>query len=166
MVEREARRTRVNLNQSGMPLSMWPSAAMALNTTQQLSGDHPPWNIRNTGEFQGEQAPFGCLVWYWDNPKKPDPSRAKLAPTSIEGVFLGYNVQVGHVWRGAYLVAKLEGLDENIKEGNVSVIRVKRIAFPEGDFIFPLTKNVPVVDSDLDFRMRLGDRPDEEDALR
>lgn len=33
----------------------------------------------------------------------------------------------------------------------------------EGDFIFPLTKNVPVVDSDLDFKMRLGDKPDEED---
>lgn len=62
---------------------------------------------------------------------------------------LGYNVQVGHVWRGEYLVAKSEGSDEIIKEGNVSVICVKRIAFPEGDFIIPLAKNVPVIDSDL-----------------
>ena len=97
VVEREARTliegTRVNLNQAGMSLSMWPYAvrhhAMALNTTDQISGDPPSWNLRNPTEFQGIQAPFGCLVWYWDNPKKPDPSRAKLAPTSIEGVFLG-----------------------------------------------------------------------------
>lgn len=120
---------------------------MALNTTAQLSGDPESWSIRNGGVFLGEQAPFGCLVWFWDNPKKLDPSRAKLAPTSLEGVFLGYNIQVGHVWRGEYLVAKLEGLDENIKEGNVTVLRVKRIAFPEGDFVFPLTKDVPVTDS-------------------
>lgn len=130
---------------------MWPYAvrhhAMALNTTAQLSGDPESWSIRNGGVFLGEQAPFGCLVWFWGNPKKLDPSRAKLAPTSLEGVFLGYNIQVGHVWRGEYLVAKLEGLDENIKEGNVTVLRVKRIAFPEGDFVFPLTKDVPVTAS-------------------
>ena len=174
VVEREARTliegTRVNLNQSGMPLSMWPYAvrhhAMALNTTPQLSGDPASWSIRNGGVFLGEQAPFGCLVWFWGNPKKPNPSRAKLAPTSLEGVFLGYNIQVGHVWRGEYLVAKLEGLDENIKEGNVTVLRVKRIAFPEGDFVFPMTADVPVADSDLDFRMQLEDKEDEDKDIQ
>ena len=65
------------------------------------------------------------VLWFWDNPKKPDPSRAKLAPTSIEGACLGYNVQVGHVGRGEYVVA----IDENIKENNVVVLRTKRIAF-------------------------------------
>ena len=171
VVEREARTliegTRVNLNQTGMSLNMWPYAvrhhAMALNITNQISGDPPPWSLRNPTEFQGIQAPFGCLVWYWDNPKKPDPSRAKLAPTSIEGVFLGYNIQVGHVWRGEYLVAKLEGLDENIKENNVTVLRTKRIAFPDGDFVFPLAKTLPVVDSDLDFRLSIQGRPDDND---
>ena len=78
----------------------------------------------------------------------------------MQGVFLGYNVQVGHVWRGDYLVAKLEGLDENIKENNVVVLRTKRI--PDGDFVFPLAKTLPVTDSDLDFRLRLQGGPDDE----
>ena len=64
------------------------------------------------------------------------------------------------------MVAKLEGLDENIKEGNVTVLRVKRIAFPEGDFVFPLTKDVPVTDSDLDFRMQLDDKEDEDEDIQ
>ena len=77
-------------------------------------------------------------------------------------MFLGYNVQVGHVWRGEYLVAKLEGLDEKIKENNLMVLRTKRIAFPDGDFILPLAEGLPVVDSDLDFRMSLQGKPDDD----
>lgn len=52
-------------------------------------------SIRNTGEFLRlcEQGPFGCLVWYWGNPRTPDLGRAKLAPTSIEGMFLGYKIR-------------------------------------------------------------------------
>ena len=56
VVEREARTliegTRVNLNQAGMSLSMWPYAvrrnAMALNSTDQISGDPPSWNSRHS----------------------------------------------------------------------------------------------------------------------
>ena len=66
------------------------------------------------------------------------------------------------MWRGEYLVAKLEGLDENIKENNVTVLRTKRIAFPDGDFVFPLAKTLPVVDSDLYFRLSIQGRPDDD----
>ena len=73
VVEREARTilegARTNLVQSNMDVIMWPDAVrhhcMALNLSEQLSGDHSSWELRYKREFDGKIIPFGCLVHFW-----------------------------------------------------------------------------------------------------
>ena len=45
-------------------------------------------------------------LFYWEG--MYEPKRGKFAPNAKKGVFLGYNIQAGHVWSGEYLVANSE----------------------------------------------------------
>ena len=75
IVEREARTilegARSNLVQANMDVSMWPYAVkhhcMALNLSEQLSGDQSSWELRNKREFDGKIIPFGCLIYLWED---------------------------------------------------------------------------------------------------
>ena len=170
VVEREVRTilegARSNLLQANMPLSLWPYAskhhAMAVNIVKQLNGGDPPWTLRFDNGFLGRQLPFGCLLFFREG--KYEPKRGKFAPNAKRGVFLGYNIQAGHVWRGEYLVANVDSLDYFLKEGHLKTIRTKRVALPTGDFIFPLhCKEKPILDlQDLDYQPEEDD--DDDDA--
>ena len=59
-------------------------------------------------------------------------------PTSNEGVFLGYHIQLGFAWKGEFLVAKLEGFDYRIEHASLTVQRTKRIELASDEFIFPI----------------------------
>ena len=86
VIEREIRTilegTRSNLVQSGLPNRYWPLAAqhhaMCLNITKRLDNGQVPWDMRS-----------------------------KFAGTGIEGIFLGYHIQPGFVFKAEYLVAPL-----------------------------------------------------------
>ena len=172
VVEREVRTilegARSNLLQANMPLSLWPYAskhhAMAINIVKQLNGGDPPWALRFDNGFLGRQLPFGCLLFFWEG--KYEPKRGKFAPNAKRGVFLGYNIQAGHVWRGEYLVANVDSLEYFLKEGHLKTIRTKRVALPDGDFIFPLHfKEKPILDlQDLDYQPEADDDDDDDDA--
>ena len=161
VVEREARTilegARTNLVQSNMDVIMWPYAVrhhcMALNLSEQLSGEHSSWELRYKREFDGKIIPFGCLVHFWENRKRPDSVAGKMSPNSSKGVFIGYHIQSGHVWRDEYLVAHLDGLDYKLSDGSVKVIRTKRLELPDGPFVFPLSKDqqISVMDVDCDY---------------
>ena len=143
VVEREARTmlegARSNLVQANIDISMWPYAVrhhcMAMNLSEQLSGNRSPWDLRNKRDFAGKIIPFGCLVYFWEDRKRPDSIAGKMSPSSSQGVFLGYHIQAGHVWRDEYLVAHLDGLDYRLADGSVKVIRTKRLEIPDGDFV-------------------------------
>ena len=158
---------RSNL-QANMPLSLWPYAskhhAMAINVVKQLNGGDSPWSLRFDNVFLGRQLPFGCLLFFWEG--KYEPKRGKFAPNAKKGVFLGYNIQAGRVWRGEYLVANVDSLDYFLKEGHLKTIRTKRVALPNGDFIFPLHyKEKPVLDlQDLDYQPEEDDEDDPPDG--
>ncbi len=126
---------------------------MAMNLSEQLTGDRSPWDLRDKRDFSGKIIPFGCLVYFWEDRKRPDSIAGKMSPSSSQGVFLGYHIQAGHVWRDEYLVAHLDGLDYRLADGSVKVIRTKRIELPDGDFVFPLTKDqqISVMDVDCDY---------------
>ena len=96
---------------------------------------------------------FGCLVYFWEDRKRPDSVAGKMSPSSAQGVFLGYRIQAGHVWRDEYLVAHLDSLDYRLADGSVKVIRTKRLELPDGDFVFPLRKDqqISVMGVDCDF---------------
>ena len=159
---------RSNLLQANMPLSLWPYAskhhAMAINIVKQLNGGDPPWTLRFDNGFLGRQLPFGRLLFFWEG--KYEPKRGKFAPNAKRGVFLGYNIQAEHVWRGEYLVANVDILDYFLKEGHLKTIRTKRVALPNGDFIFPLHyKEKPVLDlQELDYQPEEDDEDDPPDG--
>ena len=174
VVEREARTmlegARSNLVQANIDISMWPYAVrhhcMAMNLSEQLSGDRSPWDLRNKRDFTGKIIPFGCLVYFWEDRKRPDSIAGKMSPSSSQGVFLGYHIQAGHVWRDEYLVAHLDGLDYRLADGSVKVIRTKRLEIPDGDFVFPLRKDqqISVMDVDCDFEPSSDEGgPDDDD---
>ena len=93
VVEREARTilegARSNLVQANIDISMWPYAVkhhcMAINLTQQLSGDRCPWDLRNKKDFTGKIIPFGCLVYFWGDRKCPDSISWKMSHSSSPG---------------------------------------------------------------------------------
>ena len=174
VVEREARTmlegARSNLVQANIDISMWPYAVrhhcMAMNLSEQLTGDRSPWDLRNKRDFSGKIIPFGCLVYFWGDRKRPDSIAGKMSPSSAQGVFLGYHIQAGHVWRDEYLVAHLDGLDYRLADGSVKVIRTKRLELPDGDFVFPLRKDqqISVMDVDCDFEPSSDEGgPDDDD---
>ena len=145
-VEREIRHilegTRTNLVQSGLPLKFWPLAmthfSMAVNCTQQLSGDLSPWELRFDEKFPGLLVPFGAKVLFWNNSKRVDNTAGKTSPTANEGIFLGYHIQPGFLWKGEYLVAKMEALDYHAENGSITVQRARRIELTGDNFVFPL----------------------------
>ena len=146
VIEREIRTilegTRSNLVQAGLPDKLWPLAAqhhaMALNATKRLDNGIVPWEARYGEPFSGIMIPFGARVLYWNNPKQNIPASSKFAPTGVEGIFLGYHIQPGFVWKEEYLVTPVKGCDFAFEIGNFPILRSKRMELLPGDFTFPM----------------------------
>ena len=82
--------------------------------------------------------PFGARVLYWNNPKQNVPADSKFAPTGVEGIFLGYHIQPGFIWKEEYLVTPVKGCDFAFEIGNFPILRSKRMELLPGDFTFPM----------------------------
>ena len=149
VIEREIRTilegTRANLTQAGIPEKLWPYAAqhhaMALNLSRRLDTGRIPWTERFGEDFNGRLVPFGAKVLFWNNPKQNITDASKFAPKGEDGVFLGYHIQPGFIWRQEYLVAPLKGSRDAIENDDLKVIRAKRMELPIGDVIFPLSES-------------------------
>jgi hypothetical protein len=108
--------TRTLLEHAGFPACFWPLAsayfAHALNV--ELHDGDSAWNQRHgRGHFSGPKIHFGALVDFVPNvTKKKWAKRSKWNPKAILGVFVGYFLQPGHVWKGEYLMAALEDCAE------------------------------------------------------
>ena len=146
VVEREIRTilegTRSNLLQAGLPDKLWPHAAqhhcMALNLSRRFDSGMIPWTERFGEDFVGKQIPFGARVLFWNNPKQNVTDSSKFAPKGEDGVFIGYHIQPGFVWKQEYLVAPLKGSREAIEHDDLKIVRAKRMELPIGDLEFPL----------------------------
>ena len=107
--------TRVNLEQAGLHHSYWSYAARHWCMAHNIQ-DHPeilsPWELRFGEKFKGPNIPFGARVDYWTGPKLKPKKDLRFDPTSNPGVFLGYAMQPGFVWRNEFLVASLKDLME------------------------------------------------------
>ena len=144
VIEREVRTilegTRANLVQSGLPDSMWPLAAqhhaMALNTSPRVATGAIPSEGRFGEQFPGMHVPFGARVLFW-NPKQNVTGSSKFARTGQEGIFLGYHVQPGFIFKREYLVTPVAGCQDPIENGVCKVVRVRRMELPHGGFTFP-----------------------------
>ena len=145
VIEREIRTvlegTRAALTQAGLPDKMWPLAAqhhcIALNINSRVDCDASPWESRFGAIFDGPQISFGAKVLFWNNPKQNAVEASKFAPTGQEGIFLGYHIQPGFVFKREYLVTPVKDALDNIENGTFKTIRVKRMELLPGDFTFP-----------------------------
>ena len=75
--------TRVNLLQAGLNHWHWPHAARHWCFMQNViatGGDKSPWELRFGSRFDGPLIPFGCLVDYWNGPKKEEQRRTSIRP--------------------------------------------------------------------------------------
>ena len=94
--------------------------------------------------FTGLRLPFGCLIDFKPSPVKGK-TDAKFAPTSVPGLFVGYNLQPGGRFKGDYLVISLadaKRLLEKPKSARIFVQRVKEIYInPDEGYVFPMKED-------------------------
>ena len=104
--------TRVNLEQAGLHHSYWSYAARHWCMAHNIQ-DHPeilsPWELRFGEKFKGPNIPFGARIDYWTGPKLKPKKDLRFDPTSNPGVFLGYAMQPGFVWRNEFPCSIIKG---------------------------------------------------------
>ena len=97
--------TRVSLLQSGLHHQYWPHAArhwcVSNNIAQFDDEDKSPWELRFGEKFKGPIVPFGCKIDYWTERVKDN---LRFDPTSAPGIFIGYIMHPGCLFRDEYSV--------------------------------------------------------------
>ena len=143
---------RCLLHQSGLLLGYWTFAARAFchgrNVSLAAFHGETPWKAKHGDEFKGALIPFGAKVVF--RPFRPPGHKGpKFAPRSEFGLFAGYFLQPGGLWKGEYLVISFEQLIKAI--GRIEVTRVRECALVPGPVTFPL-KTVRDIQIDEDLR--------------
>ena len=131
---------RCLLGQSGLPHGWWTYAARAfchgLNIRKNVNGMSPwhrrcgqPWPDKDNFAF-GQQVHF----------RKPLPYKQaeKFAPRGSQGVFVGWFLLPGGVYKGDMLIVDLDELANSPPGAAPRVYRVKEVRVPEIGTVFPL----------------------------
>ena len=102
------------------------------NVQDLLSDGKTPYERRFGQPFKGPIIPFGSLVEY-----HPIHQFGKKV---LPGLFLGYALYAGGIWKGDVLVADLEELETmDASEIYSKRLSAKEVIFPQkGEFIFPI----------------------------
>ena len=91
--------------------------------------------------FKGPIIPFGSLVEYYPITAKDQSRIHPFGKKVLPGLFLGYALYAGRIWKREVLVADLEELDTtDASEIYSKRLNAKEVIFPKekGDFIFPI----------------------------
>ena len=107
--------TSAVLLQSGLNENWWADSMECFsclrNVTDLLSDGKTPYERRFEQPFKGPIIPFGALVEYYPFTAK-DQSRIHQCGKKVSsGLFLGYALYAGGIWKGDVLVADLEELE-------------------------------------------------------
>ena len=145
--------TRCLLHQSGLPLRYWTFAARAFchgrNVSLAAFHGETPWKAKHGDEFKGALIPFGAKVVF--RPFRPPGHKGpKFAPRSEFGLFAGYFLQPGGLWKGEFLVISFEQLLTKTS-GRIVMQRVRECALTPGVITFPL-RTVRDLEVDKDLR--------------
>ena len=119
IAERAVRRvkegTSAVLLQSGLKESWWADSMECYtylrNVTDLLSDGKTPYERRFGQPFQGPIIPFGSLVEYHPFTAKDQSRIHQFGKKVLPGLFLGYALYAGGIWKGDVLVADLEELE-------------------------------------------------------
>ena len=149
IAERAVRRvkegTSAVLLQSGLNESRWADSmecyTVLRNVTDLLSDGKTPCERRFGQPFGGPIIPFGSLVEYHPITAKDQSRIHQFGKKVLPGLFLGYALYAGGIWKGDVLVADLEELETmDASEIYSKRLNAKEVIFPKekGEFIFPI----------------------------
>ena len=148
IAERAMRRvkegTSAVLLQSGLNESWWADSMECYtylrNVTDLLSDGKTPYERRFGQPFNGPIIPFGSLVEYHPITAKDQSRIHQFGKKVLPGLFLGYALYTGGIWKGDVLIADLEELETmDASEIYSKRLNAKEVIFPkEGEFIFPI----------------------------
>ena len=109
------------------------------NVTDLLSDGKTPYQRRFGLPFKGPIIPFGSLVEYHPFTAKDQSRIHQFGKKVLPGLFLGYALYAGTLWKGDVLIADLEELETmDASEIYSKRLNAKEVIFPEkkGEFIF------------------------------
>ena len=148
IAERAVRRvkegTSAVLLQSGLNESWWADSMECYtylrNVTDLLSDGKTPYERRFGKPFEGPIIPFGSLVEYHPITAKDQSRIHQFGKKVLPGLFLGYALYAGGIWKGDVLIADLEELETmDASEIYSKRLNAKEVIFPkEGEFTFPI----------------------------
>ena len=148
IAERAVRRvkegTSAVLLQSGLNESWWADSMECYtylrNVTDLLSDGKTPYERRFGQPFKGPIIPFGSLVEYYPITSKDQSRIHQFGKKVLPGLFLGYALYAGGIWKGDVLIADLEELETmDASEIYSKRLDAKEVIFPkQGEFIFPI----------------------------
>ena len=104
------------------------------NVTDLFSDGKTPYERRFGQPFKGPIIPFGSLVEYYPVSAKDQSRIHQFGKKVLPGLFFGYALYAGRIWKGDILVADIEELETM----DVSEIYAKRLNAKE---VFPLRKS-------------------------
>ena len=178
IAERAVRRvkegTSAVLLQSG-PHESWRADFMECytylrNVTDLLSDGKTPYERRFEQPFKGPNIPCGSLVEYHSITAKDQSRIHQFGKKVLPGLFLGYALYAGGIWKGDVLIADLEELDTmDASEIYSKRVNAKEVIFPKekGEFIFPIADGrikLPGGDQDLRTSTLIWDHPIREES--
>ena len=168
-VRREKEGTSAVLLQSGLNESWWADSMECCtylrNVTVFSADGKTPYERRFGQPFKGPIIPFGSLVEYHPITAKDQSRIHQFGKKVVPGLFLGYALYAGGIWKGDVLIADLEELETmDATEIYSKRLNVKEVLFPKenGKFIFPAADGqvkLPGGDQDLRTSTLMPDRP-------
>ena len=109
------------------------------NVTDLLSDGKTPYERRFGRPFKGPIIPFGSFVEYHPITAKDQSRIHQFGKKVLPGLFLGYALCAGGIWKGDVLVADLEELETmDASEIYSKRLNAKEVIFPKekGEFCF------------------------------
>ena len=135
------------------------------NVADLLSDGKTPYERRFGQPLKGPIIPFGSLVEYHSFTAKDQSRIHQFGKKVLPGLFLGYSLYAGGIWKGDVLVADLEELETMDASEIYSKKRLngKEVIFPKGEFIFFLSQDGRIIhlggDQDLRTSTSIRQRP-------
>ena len=147
IAERAVRRvkegTSAVLSQSGLDKEWWVDSMECCcyqrNIQDLLCDGKTPYERRFGMPFDGPVIPFGAMVEYHPISAKDQCRLHQFGANVLPGIFLGYTLFAGGIWKGDIVVADIEELEEmDASELHARRLNAKEVLTPQrsGNFIF------------------------------
>ena len=149
IAERAVRRvkegTSAMLLQSGLENERWADSMQCYcylrNIQDKLSDGKTPYERWFGMPFNGPVIPFGAMVECHPISAKDQSRMHQFGSKVMPGIFLGYALYAGGIWKGDIVVADIEEMEEmDASELHARRLQAKEVLTPQrsGNFIFPV----------------------------